>query len=49
MYARRVGNLTEPLCEISDGLVVHIEKSRDRNGNIYDLLPILAKWAYAGM
>ena len=48
VYARRVGNMTEPLCEIADDLVAHIEKIRDPDGNVHDVLTETMKWAFAG-
>ncbi len=44
---RRVGNFVEPLCDIADELLEHLESTRKESGN--DIRPEVNKWAFQGM
>ncbi len=44
---RRVGNFVEPLCDIADELLEHLESTRIESGN--DIRPEVNKWAFQGM
>ena len=45
---RRVGNFVEPLCGIAKELLAHLETMQDDSGNVADIMPELAKWAFQG-
>ncbi len=44
---RRVGNFVEPLCDIADELLEHLESTRKESGN--DIRPEVNKWAFQGI
>ena len=41
---RRVGNLTAPLCDITDDLINYLKETN--NGEIEDLTPVMTSWAF---
>lgn len=46
---RRVGNFADPLCDIVDEFLSHLNKNiMDGSGNVSDIVPELAKWAFQG-
>ena len=48
MVPRRVGNFVEPLCDIAEELLSHLETIQDEAGNIQDITPEMNKWAFQG-
>ena len=45
---RRVGNFVEPLCDIAEEFLSHLETIQDEVGNIQDIAPEMNKWAFQG-
>ena len=45
---RRVGNFVEPLCDIAEEFLSHLETIQDQAGNIQDIAPEMNKWAFQG-
>ena len=45
---RRVGNFVEPLCEITEDFLDHLETKMDDSGNVADMPPEINKWAFQG-
>ena len=41
---KRVGNLTAPICDITDDLLNYLSKTN--NGKIDDITPIITKWTF---
>ena len=38
----------EPLCDIAEDLLSHLESIQDEAGNIQDITPEMNKWAFQG-
>ena len=45
---RRVGNFVEPLSDIADEFLAHLESIKDEFGNVDDIRPELSKWSFQG-
>ena len=48
MIPRRVGNFVEPLSDIADEFLAHLESIKDKFGNVDDIRPELSKWSFQG-
>ena len=46
---RRVGNFVEPLCDIAEELLSHLETIQDEAGNIQDVSTEISKWTFQGV
>ncbi len=45
---RRVGNFVNPLCEVADEFLEHLESLMDDSGTVADVAPEINKWAFQG-